>query len=324
MKKKEIIEVINEQEYKNELDIIEKRIEETYRQVYTYSNSKLIILYYEIGSYINKHKRWGSKYILRLSNDLRHRKGMSYRNLQYMRQFADEFSLDEIMQQPAAQIPWFTLITILEKCSNQESRLWYINKTYEYGWSRSDLTKQIKAKAYERNMIEPIVSKGIRDYDNKLIDEIVKSSYYLPIKSNEINTEKELKEQMMYKLIELLQEVGKGNAFVGREYKIKGGKRTFYIDLLFYNYLLHSFLVIEVKIGEYKSEYYGQLKNYVSLVDKEIRSEIDNKTIGILLCRNGESYVIKSTFESEETPLIYTEYILLDKLDDYLEKNKKE
>ena len=94
--------------------------------------------------------------------------------------------------------------------------------------------------------------------------------------------------------------------------------------MLFYNYLLHSFLVIEVKIGEYKSEYYGQLKNYVSLVDKEIRSKIDNKTIGILLCRNGESYVIKSTFESDLTPLIYTEYVLLDKLDEYLERNKKE
>ena len=318
MKKKEIIEVINEQEYKNELDIIEKRIEETYRQVYTYSNSKLIILYYEIGSYINKHKRWGSKYILRLSNDLRHRKGMSYRNLQYMRQFADEFSLDEIMQQPAAQIPWFTLITILEKCSNQESRLWYINKTYEYGWSRSDLTKQIKAKAYERGKMEPIVSKGIKEYDNELIDEIIKANYYLPIKSEVVHNEKELKEQMMNKLIEVLQEVGKGNAFVGKEYKIKGGKKTYYIDLLFYNYLLHSFLVIEVKLGEYKPEYYGQLKNYVALVDKEIKSDIDNKTIGKLLWRKGESYIIKSTFESDLTPLIYTEYVLLDKLDEYL------
>ena len=324
MKKKEIIEVINEQEYKNELDIIEKRIEETYRQVYTYSNPKLIFLYYEIGSYINKHKRWGSKYILRLSNDLRHRKGMSYDSLKRMSQFARNISMQEIREQPVPQLAWGTIIEILKKNREHDAVIWYINKTYEYGWSRSDLIKQIKAKAYERNMIEPIVSKGIKDYDNKLIDEIVKSSYYLPIKSNEINTEKELKEQMMHKLIELLQEVGKGNAFVGREYKIKGGKRTFYIDLLFYNYLLHSFLVIEVKIGEYKLEYYGQLKNYVSLVDKEIRSEIDNKTIGILLCRNGESYVIKSTFESEETPLIYTEYILLDKLDDYLEKNKKE
>ena len=324
MNKKEIIEVINEQEYKDELDIIEKRIEETYRQVYAYSNPKLIMLYYDIGRYINKHKTWGSEYVKRLSNDLKHRKGMSYDNLYRMAKFNKSFTYEEIVAQAVPQIPWGHIVTIMSKCSDKEARLWYIRKTYENSWSRSVLIKQINAKAYERNMIEPIVSKGIKEYDNKLIDKIVKSSYYLSIKSNEINSEKELKEQMMYKLIELLQEVGKGNAFVGREYKIKGGKKTFYIDLLFYNYLLHSFLVIEVKIGEYKPEYYGQLKNYVSLVDKEIRSKIDNKTIGILLCRNGDSYVIKSTFESEETPLIYTEYILLDKLDDYLEKNKKE
>ena len=283
MTKKELINGINEQEYLEELNIIDKRIEETYKQVYAYSNPKLIMLYYDIGVYINKHKTWGSEYVKRLSNDLKHRKGMSYRNLQYMRQLADEFSYDEIMQQPAAQIPWGHIVTIMSKCSTKESRLWYINKTYENSWSRSSLIKQIKAKAYERGKMEPIVSKGIKEYDNELIDEIIKANYYLPIKSEVVHNEKELKEQMMNKLIEVLQEVGKGNAFVGKEYKIKGGKKTYYIDLLFYNYLLHSFLVIEVKLGEYKPEYYGQLKNYVALVDKEIKSDIDNKTIGKLL-----------------------------------------
>ena len=204
MTKKELINGINEQEYLEELNIIDKRIEETYKQVYAYSNPKLIMLYYDIGVYINKHKTWGSEYVKRLSNDLKHRKGMSYRNLQYMRQLADEFLLEEIMQQPAAQIPWFTLVTIMSKCETKESRLWYINKTYENSWSRSSLIKQIKAKAYERNKIEPIVSKGIKEYDNELIEEIVKANYYLPIKSNEINNEKELKEQMMNKLIEVL------------------------------------------------------------------------------------------------------------------------
>ena len=105
-----IKQMIDEKEYIDELNIIDKTIEETYIQVYTYSNPKLIMLYYDIGRYINKHKTWGSEYVKRLSNDLKHRKGMSYRNLQYMRQFADEFSLEEIMQQPAAQIPWSLII----------------------------------------------------------------------------------------------------------------------------------------------------------------------------------------------------------------------
>ena len=315
-----INQMIDEKEYIDELTIIDKRIEETYRQVYAYSNPKLIMLYYDIGRYINKHKTWGSEYVKRLSNDLKHRKGMSYDNLYRMAKFENVFTREEIVAQAVPQIPWGHIVTIMSKCESKESRLWYINKTYENSWSRSVLIKQIKAKAYERNTIEPIVSKGIKEYDNKLIEEIVKANYYLPIKSNEINNEKELKEQMMNKLIELLQEVGKGNAFVGREYKIQGGKKTFYIDLLFYNYLLHSFLVIEVKIGEYKPEYYGQLKNYVLLVDQELKNSIDNKTIGVLICRDGDRNIIKTTFDNDNVPLVFSRYVLEDKLNEYFKK----
>ena len=319
----ELNKVIDEKEYLEELNIIDKRIEETYKQVYAYSNPKLIMLYYDIGRYINKHKIWGSEYVKRLSNDLKHRKGMSYPNLYRMSQLVENFTMDEIVSQAVIQIPWGHIVTIMSKCETKESRLWYINKTYENSWSRSSLIKQIKAKAYERNKIEPIVSKGIKEYDNELIEEIVKANYYLPIKSNEINNEKELKEQMMNKLIELLQEVGKGNAFVGREYKIKGGKKTFYIDLLFYNYLLHSFLVIEVKIGEYKSEYYGQLKNYVLLVDKELKTDRDDKTIGVLICRDGDRNIIKTTFDNDNVPLVFSRYVLEDNLMSTLKSKKR-
>ena len=150
MAKNELKEIIDEKEYLEELNIIDKRIEETYRQVYAYSNPKLIMLYYDIGVYINKHKTWGSEYVKRLSQDLKHRKGMSYENLYRMAKLSNEFTYEEIMSQAATQIPWFTLVTIMSKCSTKESRLWYINKTYENSWSRSSLIKQIKAKAYER------------------------------------------------------------------------------------------------------------------------------------------------------------------------------
>ena len=125
MDKKEVKEVINEIEYLEELKIIDNRIEETYRQVYAYSNPKLIMLYYDIGRYINKHKTWGSEYVKRLSNDLKHRKGMSYHNLYHMSRFAQNFTIEEIVEQPALQIPWFSLVTIMSKCETKESRLWY-------------------------------------------------------------------------------------------------------------------------------------------------------------------------------------------------------
>ena len=308
-------QIINEKEYLDELNIIDKRIEETYRQLYAYSNPKLIMLYYDIGRYINKHKTWGSEYVKRLSNDLKHRKGMSYHNLYHMSRFAQNFTIEEIVEQPALQIPWFSLVTIMPKCETKESRLWYINKTYKNSWSRSSLIKQIKAKAYERGRIEPIVSKGIKEYDNPLIKEIIKDSYYMPFSSKEINNEKDLKDLMMNKLIEVLQESGKGNAFVGREFKITSGKKTYYLDLLFYNYLLHAFVVVEVKIGEYKVEYLGQLKNYVMQVENNIKSDYDKKTIGILICKEADRTIVKYTIEDENIPLALSEYVLIDDLE---------
>ena len=317
MTKKELINGINEQEYLEELNIIDKRIEETYRQVYAYSNPKLIMLYYDIGVYINKHKTWGSEYVKRLSNDLKHRKGMSYDSLKRMSQFANEFTLEEIREQVVPQIPWGTLIEIMKKSKEHNEIMWYIQKTYENSWSRSSLIKQIKAKAYERGKIEPIVSKGIENYDNPLIKEIIKESYYMPFSSKEINNEKELKDHIINGILEFLKELGKGFALVDREFKLICSSKTYYLDLLFYNYLLHSFLVVEVKIGEYKSEYYGQLKNYVLLVDQELKTERDDKTIGVLICRDGDKNIIKTTFENDNIPLIFSRYVLEDKLNDY-------
>ena len=317
MTKKELINGINEQEYLEELNIIDKRIKETYRQVYAYSNPKLIMLYYDIGVYINKHKTWGSEYVKRLSKDLKHRKGMSYDSLKRMSQFANEFTLEEIREQVVPQIPWGTLIEIMKKSKEHNEIMWYIQKTYENSWSRSSLIKQIKAKAYERGKIEPIVSKGIEDYDNPLIKEIIKESYYMPFSSKEINNEKELKNHIINGILEFLKELGKGFALVDREFKLICSSKTYYLDLLFYNYLLHSFLVVEVKIGEYKSEYYGQLKNYVLLVDQELKTERDDKTIGVLICRDGDKNIIKTTFENDNIPLIFSRYVLEDKLNDY-------
>ena len=164
MVKKEVSEIVNEQEYKEELKRIIKRINEANVKVAVYSNEEKTLAYYDIGTYINERKEWGNQYIKKLAEDLKNIDGFSKRNLEYMVRVAELYTKEEITHQAGAQIPWRTLIEITYKCSTKESRLWYINKTYENSWSRSVLIKQIKAKAYERNTIEPIASKGIKDY----------------------------------------------------------------------------------------------------------------------------------------------------------------
>ena len=321
MEKNKLIETIDKKQYEKELVDIKKRINETYKKISYTVNSELIFLYYEMGSYINSHKSWGSKYVQKLSEDLKEYEGMGYRNLKYMSQLSLNFTCDEIRQQFVAQIPWGHIINIMSKCESKESRLWYINKTYENSWSRSVLIKQIKAKAYERNTIEPIVSKGIKDYDNPLIKEMIKESYYLPFSSEEINNEKELKDNIINGILEFLKELGQGYALLGREYEIKSKtKKKFKLDILMYNVLLHSYIVIEIKIGEYKSEYYGQLKNYVLLVDQELKTSRDDKTIGVLICRDGDRNIIKTTFDNDNVPLVFSRYVLEDKLNEYFKK----
>ena len=166
--------------------------------------------------------------------------------------------------------------------------------------------------------MEPIVSKGIENYDNPLIKELIKDTYSLNISSNDFNNEKELKDKIIEDIIEFLKELGKGFALVGKEYKLKTKSKTYYLDLLFYNYLLHAFFVIEVKIGEYKVEYLGQLKNYVMIVDSTLKDEISKSTIGILLCRDADELIVRTTISDELTPIVLSKYILLDDMKRFL------
>ena len=304
--------------YERELISIKNKITETQKKVVYTVNNEMILLYYEIGGYINSHKSWGSKYVQRLADDLKEYKGFSYSNLYRMYLLNEALSKEEIIAHAARQIPWFTLITIIEKTKTKESRLWYIEKTYENSWSRSTLIKQIKAKAYERNIIEPVVSKGIKDYDSPFIKEILKDTYVLDILGNEFNNEKELKDRLIEGMLSFIKELGKGFALIDREYKLKYKSKTYYIDLLFYNYLLHAFVVVEIKIGEYKVEYYGQLKNYVVIVDKVLKKEEDNNSIGILLCKDGDKSIVKTTFENDITPMVFSTYVLLEKIGEYM------
>ena len=117
--------------YDNELITIKQRINETQRKIAYTVNIELILLYYEKGGYINSHKTWGSKYVERLSNDLKEFTGFSKRNLERMRWFYDELNKNEIAPQLGAEIPWRTLIDILSKCKTKESRLCYYQKTHE-------------------------------------------------------------------------------------------------------------------------------------------------------------------------------------------------
>jgi len=309
--KVQIIEEIPEMEYQGELIKIRSRIENTEQRIIRHNYSEMILEYYDIGTYINERKEWGDKYILRLSNDLKDKKGMSYENLYRMSRVARTFSKSEIMSQFATQIPWFSLITIMSKCKDKQEKLWYIEKTYENGWSRSKLIEKIKSNAYELEKEELIMSKGLKEYNHPEIKKMIKSNYtFSSISKKDFNSEREFKDKLISRIIDVLKELGQGFALVGKEYQIEQYK----LDLLFYNFIMHTFFVIEVKIGEYKYQDYGQLVFYVNLVDKKLKSEKESNSIGILICKDVDKTIVKYTIENSEIPIALTKYLLKEDL----------
>ena len=244
---------IETKEYFNDLNRIKEAIKQNQNKAMVYVNQQMILTYYEIGKIINERKTWGSEYIERLSNDLKeYGSGYSFRNLKYMSQFAKEFNGEEIRQQPVAQIPWGTIIVIMQKSKTHEEMLYYINETHKLGWSRSMLLNQIELKAYERSLIKPDTTPIVKS--NDLTNELFKDTYVFDfIDKEKIKTEKDLKNQMIDNIIKFLNELGTGFSLVGKEYKLTTPlDEEFFIDLLMYHTKLHCYVVIEVKIGKFK------------------------------------------------------------------------
>lgn len=284
-------------------------------------NSAMIMTYYEIGTIINQRKRWGNKYIERLSNDLKeYGKGYSISNLKYMLQFANEFTINEISHQVGGHIPWRTIIEIMQKSNSHEEMIWYINQTHKNGWSRSMVLNQIAMKSYERSLISPTTTETVVS-SNDLTNELFKDTYVFDFLDKEkIKTEKDLKNQMIDNIIKFLQELGPGFTLAGKEYKLTTPTgKDFYIDLLMYHTKIHAYVVIEVKIGEFDHKDIGQLEFYVNAIDDLEKTDIDNDTIGLLLCKDADRYVAETTLKKNHLSLGISKYKLIEELPEYLE-----
>ena len=286
----------------------------------------MIMTYYEIGTIINKRKTWGSKYIKNLANDLKeYGKGYSYENLYRMSKVSEEFSNEEIMSHPVTQIPWSTLVTvIMAKSSSHEEMVWYINETHKNGWSRSMVLNQIALKAYDRSLIEPTTSNITKSDD--LSNELFKDTYVFDfLDKNNIKNEKDLNDQMIDNIIKFLQELGPGFSLVGKEYKlVTPTNKEFFIDLLMYHTKIHAYVVIEVKIGEFTPADLGQLIFYVNAIDDLERTERDDETIGLLLCKEADSYVAKTSLNKAQLHLGISKYKFIEELPEYLNRKLKE
>ena len=324
MKTEIIEETIIEKEYFDDLKKIKETIKSNQNKAMVVVNSALIINYYEIGIIINQRKTWGNKYLERLSVDLKeHGNGYSRSNLFYMQKIASLFTKDEIVQRRVGLIPWRSLITIITKCKEHDKIIWYVNETYNNKWTKTLLENKIKMKSYELRLIEKH-DNSIISNDNALLDEIFNSKLTIDfIDKNKISTEKDLEKELINNITKFILELGKGFAFVGNRYKLEIPNHEYYPDLLFYNYILHSFVIIDLKLTEFKPEYLSKMIFYVNIANDTLKGENDNPTIGLILCKEAEAIVMKYSFGSMITPVKVGEYKFIEELPEYLEKRLK-
>ena len=230
---------------------------------------------------------------------------------------------NEIRQLPVAQIYWRSIIAIMSKCKNHSERLWYVSMCHKNGWGRDMLLNQIAMKAYERSLIEPTTTNVVNASSDDLIKELFKDTYVFDFLDREkIKTEKDLKDEMINNIIKFLHELGPGFSLVGKEYKLTTPtNEEFYIDLLMYHTKIHAYVVIEVKIGKFHPVDFGQLVFYVNAIDRLERTERDEPTFGLLLCKDADTFVAETTLTNSSSYVGIAKYKFIEELPQYL-KNR--
>lgn len=323
--------LMNSNEYLNIVESIKQDIRTAQYRATVSVNRELLVLYHSIGEAINEHKTWGNKFVENLAADIKisfpDTTGYSVRNLKYMAKFAAAYpndENDEFVQQPVAQIPWGHNTVLLDKLSSSEERLWYAEKVIENGWSRNVLIHQIEGGLYQRQAIASKITNfeaRLPASQSELALQTMKDPYlfdFIPLKENML--ERDIEQALVKDVTKLLLELGTGFAFLGNQYHLNVGGDDFYIDLLFYNLSLRCYVVIELKTGEFKPEYAGQLNFYLSAVDGLLKKEQDHPSIGLLLCKSKNDLVAEYSLKDMSKPIGVSAYRITSCLPEEFEK----
>ena len=320
--------LMNSSEYISIVENIKREIKAAQYRAAIHANVDMLLLYHDIGCVINEHKLWGNRFIDNLATDIRmdfpESKGYSVRNLKYMAKFAETYPNREFVQTVSAQIPWSHNIAIIEKVKDPEQRIWYIQKTAENGWSHNVLIHQIESGLYQRQVLVDKVSNfesRLPSPQSELAAQTMKDPYvfdFIPFREEML--ERDIEQALVRDVTKLLLELGTGFAFLGNQYHLNVGGDDFYIDLLFYNLNLRCYVVIELKTGDFKPEYAGQLNFYLSAVDGILKKEEDNPSIGLLLCKSKNNLVAEYSLKDISKPIGVSEYKVIGSLPDALKE----
>ncbi len=290
-------------------------------------NQELILLYWQIGRDIlhrQQNEGWGTKVIDRLAQDLKQSfpdvSGFSSRSLKYMRAFAEAYPDEEFVQRYAAQIPWRHNQVLLEKLKSLKERQWYAQQSLENGWSRDVLIMQIESGLFHRQgSAITNFERTLPKLQSDLAQSLIKDPYNMEFLTlAEDAQERDLERALVERMRDFLLEMGLGFSFVGSQYRLEVDGEEFFVDLLFYHLKLRCFVVIDLKMKEFKPEYSGKMNFYVAAIDDLLRHPDDQPTIGIILCRDKKKAIAEYALRNVNSPIAISTHRLPKQFQDSL------
>lgn len=328
-------------QYTHVLQKLKDKIKSSQQKAILAVNNELLGVYWEIGNAIAEQEKlagWGGKIIDKLATDLKaefpEMKGLSPRNLRYMRDFAlawpeilqqpaaklqsTDNELDVILQQLAAKLPWGHHQVLLVKLKNTEERAFYIKKAVENGWSRSILEHQIESGLHKaQGRLINNFNNTLPEYHSELTKQVFKDPYNFDfIMLGEQARERDLEDALLTQVTKVLLELGAGFAFMGRQKRFDAGGREFFVDLLFYHTKLRRHIIIELKLGEFEPEYVSKMNLYLGLADDQLRGEFDEPAVGLILCKTNNKIIAEYALRDTSKPIGIAEYKIGERLPD--------
>ena len=308
----------------NYINEIKKILKNARQKAYTAVNSVMVEAYWEIGRRIVEEEQngkeraeYGKEILQNLSKELTEEfgKGYSYRTLREIRQFYLMFSDFEKWRTVSAKLTWSHFQKVL-RVSDEKARIFYLTEAAENMWSVRTLDRNISTLYYNRivaSIDKKIVENEMKEKTKKLqAEEFIKNPVvleFLDLPTNMSYTENELEKALTDDIQKFMMELGKGFAFVERQQHIRTENSDFYIDLVFYNYILKCFVIVELKTEKLTHQDIGQLDMYVRMYDDLKKQENDNPTIGLLLCTETDRTIIKYSVLNDNKNLFASKYV---------------
>ena len=291
-------------------------IEESRQNALKKVNEELIKMYWKVGEFLSKeteHASYGDAYIDEISRKIQETfpgiKGFNRRGLYRMKKFYETYKDNEIVTPLVTQISWTNHLLIMSGCKTDEEREFYIRLCIKENYSKRQLERQLDSGYYERYMLskETLLPESVKKLgENPFLDSYVMEFLDLP---NEFH-ENDLRKALIRNMKDFILELGKDFTFIDEEYKVQVGGDDFRIDLLFYHRGLQCLVAIELKIGKFKPEYISKLDFYLEALDRQVKKENENPSVGLLLCAAKNDEVVEYAMSRTMSPMLVSQYQL--------------